>query len=360
MKRMRGLCIGLCLVSIISLTGCRITINGKDYVNNKSGWNGDAEFAEAMEEWGEDFGDSMEEWGEGFGDNMESWGMNFGKSMSKLGNLMGKSYSSSDNVPANLRVDGSGEFVEEYNGEEVLNYNISMRLGEMTLSGLDNEDQIIKSEYTYNNTLLEPFHSYSNGEVKIVQKKESANLKGKAVINTKIHPTAISDFVINAGVGEMTINFDSVNVRKVDLDLGVGDLKLQANGTYSQDQNYIIDGGVGDMGMELNGVYDYPVNLDVDTGVGDFEVNLTGDFKQGGNVKVDTGVGDIDIKISSKIGFIVQTDGLDHGTIYTQGDKIKLSRNSKEYKSSNYDSSKPNFEIVLNDGVGDITITVVD
>src|SRR5690554_1303845 len=91
-------------------------------------------------------------------------------------------------------------------------------------------------------------------------------------------------------------------------------------------------------------------NLDIEMGVGETELNLEGDWKEDVNVSIGGGVGSATIILPKNIGVIIEVEG-GIGTVNADG----LISNGHVYTNELYNSSPANLTMDIEAGIGEIT-----
>jgi len=112
---------------------------------------------------------------------------------------------------------------------------------------------------------------------------------------------------IDMGAGGGELDLQHINLRSLNIDIGVGDLKIDLAGKYNQNVDVYINGGVGSTTLFLP--KDIGVLVNVDKGIG--SINSRDFIKKGDSlinesygktevrvrVDIDTGIGSIDLKL---------------------------------------------------------------
>lgn len=355
MKKIVVCLLTLCLLA--SLTGCRITINGREFGNGR--W--DNKFEDAMDNWGEEFGESMGEWGEEFGESMGEWGEDFGESMGSLAEEYGNDLDFGNNVDKADQIDGKGTFTQDYSEQDEAFYNFNLKVCEVNINMDGPSDELYEAEYTYNSRKLEILYS-NTPDLKTVNAKQnkSHNARGKARIDASVHSQPKTEIVFNLGVGEINANLTDVNLKNFTVSTGVGDINLRANGVYDEEQTYSVMSGVGSLEMTLQGEYNQPVHISSNSGVGDSKLDLTGQFNEGCMLSLGDGVGDVEVKLPSNIGIKISSSSITKATVKEGGNTIKVGNNSGDYTNDSYREGEPAIIIDISQGIGDIEFTIIN
>lgn len=115
------------------------------------------------------------------------------------------------------------------------------------------------------------------------------------------------DLNMDMGAGEGDLNLQDINLRSLDVDMGVGDLSVDISGNYQHDVDVYINGGIGSTTLYLP--RDLGVMVRADKGIGSISSRdfikkgdvLVNEVYDGDEVQVkvniDTGIGSITLKL---------------------------------------------------------------
>lgn len=184
------------------------------------------------------------------------------------------------------------------------------------------------------------FYETTGNEIRIDAKSVSENYscelddKGTIIIRNK----NTKSFVFSWFRRNSTIKIyipKELELKSVNLDLGVGDVKIQELAA----KELIIDSGIGEIQLKDSKI----MNLEADFGIGDFKTEDC----QMGNIQVENGIGDIRLNLIGDINdYEIEVDkGL--------GDSKINDENIKYYKEG-----EPIYEISCDSGIGDIKINI--
>ncbi|MFJ3386998.1 MULTISPECIES: toast rack family protein [unclassified Lysinibacillus] len=110
-----------------------------------------------------------------------------------------------------------------------------------------------------------------------------------------------------------------------------------------------IEAGASDAEIDLQGLQ--LEKLDINTGVGDLKVNLGGDWKKSFETNIETGVGNTTVTLPSKVGVKLTTEkGI--GTSSIDG---LISKGEGVYVNEAYDKADVKIEVNSEIGLGDVT-----
>lgn len=110
-----------------------------------------------------------------------------------------------------------------------------------------------------------------------------------------------------------------------------------------------VETGASEAKLDLQGLQ--LEKLNIDTGVGDLKVNLGGDWKKSFKTNIQTGVGDTTVILPSKVGVKLTTEsGIGRSNI-----EGFISKGNGVYVNEAYDKADVILEVKSEIGVGDIT-----
>jgi hypothetical protein len=232
---------------------------------------------------------------------------------------------------------------EPLGSAESARIDLDLSVGEATITALEDSNNLLEAEITHLGDLE---FTVSGEQEKIVRLREKENhirfdwfdifedhnLRWDVGLSPQI-PLNIS---IDGGVGETDLNLSQLDITKLDLDSGVGDMTIILPATGS---SYEVDVNVGVGRIELRLEDGIDVTLDIDGGVGDTIVVVP----EGVGVRLvgEIGVGDINVPGSYS---------------HTNTDEDRIVGESGVWESSNYDDAAHIVTITFDGGVGNFTI----
>ncbi|MFA9556845.1 toast rack family protein [Evansella sp. AB-rgal1] len=149
------------------------------------------------------------------------------------------------------------EIVVEKDAAESLDINIDLGVGNLEITG--GAEEWVTGEMEYTRSKLKSQLSYNLkhgvGEVSIEQKRSGNffNSFGKQKTNWDIQLSndIPMDLHINAGVSDTTLDLRGVQITNLTVDAGVGDIKVDLSGDWTNSFNTTIHTGVGDTKVVL-------------------------------------------------------------------------------------------------------------
>jgi hypothetical protein len=187
---------------------------------------------------------------------------------------------------------------------------LDMGAGELDVHGGARE--LLEATFTYNVTKWKPQVDYhaegKEGRVTIRQ----GDAEGIPIGDTKnkwdisLNESIAYDLKIEMGAGQGILDLRDIQLSGLDIDGGVGELKLDLSGERDRDLDVDIDGGVGSATIYLP--EEIGVKVTVDGGIG--SVNARGLYKRNGSytndafgesdvsitIRIDAGIGSIDLR----------------------------------------------------------------
>jgi N-terminal domain of toast_rack, DUF2154 len=160
----------------------------------------------------------------------------------------------------------------ELDKTEMARVEIRMGAGEVKVEG--GSPRLLDAEFTYDNPALKPLVHYQpssfRGLLQIEQPNvHSAGPTSEYAWNLRLNDGLPLDVVTNLGAGDADLNLGSLNLRSVQVHMGVGNLDMNLRGHPRHDYDVEIHGGVGNATVRL------PANVgvvaDAQGGIGDIE-----------------------------------------------------------------------------------------
>jgi hypothetical protein len=138
------------------------------------------------------------------------------------------------------------------NTEEV-RVELTMAAGELRVDG--GADKLMEGTFTYNRLRLRPEISYTVGGVRghlVIEEPSHVGTATKRYIwNLRFNDRKPIDLDVHCGAGESRMNLGDLTLRRVNVEMGVGELKMDLRGTPKSDYDVNIQGGVGEATVYL-------------------------------------------------------------------------------------------------------------
>jgi hypothetical protein len=162
----------------------------------------------------------------------------------------------------------------ELDKSELARVEIKMGAGELRVAG--GSSKLMDAGFDYNVPSSKPKISYEassfRGELLIEQPSgfhggSNSTYKWDLRLNDKVP----IDFVTHLGAGEAHMTLGSMNLRSVEIHMGVGEVDLDLRGHPSHDYNVEIHGGIGQATVHLPS--DVGIQANATGGIGDIQVH---------------------------------------------------------------------------------------
>lgn len=139
---------------------------------------------------------------------------------------------------------------ERDNASEV---SVHLRMGAGQLKVGSGTHKLMQSYFTYNVPSWKPRVSYNAGDLIVEQPSGTHSNLGnhKYEWDLRFAQDIPLSFHIEFGAGEAELDMGTLTLRQVDVQMGVGSIKLDLRGTPKNDYNVKIDGGVGEATVRL-------------------------------------------------------------------------------------------------------------
>jgi hypothetical protein len=144
-----------------------------------------------------------------------------------------------------------------------------MSAGELRVGG--GADKLMEGRFTYNRLRLRPEISYDTGGFRGRLRVEEPRHVGGATHgyawDLRFNNRKPLELDVNCGAGETRLDLGELTLRRVSVEMGVGELKMDLRGAPMNDYEVSIHGGVGEATVYLpQGV---GIEADVQGGIGD-------------------------------------------------------------------------------------------
>ncbi len=203
--------------------------------------------------------------------------------------------------------------IVDTNGAEKTKLNLNFGAGKLNISG--NEEKLMKGKFIYSKNEWKPEIKYEvKGREGALAISQSSLNGGNISLNKKEY-------------NEWNINLNEKIPMEIKLNLGAGEFKADLNKINLKELN--VEMGVGKVDLDISGNYKNNVKVDIQGGVGEATVYLPKSI--GVKIKAEKGVGAVNAN-----GFIVEGENI--------------------YKNSQYGKSKNSIEVNIEAGVGAINI----
>jgi hypothetical protein len=152
--------------------------------------------------------------------------------------------------------------IELDNSEEV-RVDLKMGAGELRVDG--GADKLMEGRFTYNRLRLRPEVSYtasgSRGHLRVEEPSHVGTATNRYVWDLRFNNHKSLDLDVNCGAGESRLDLGDLTLRRVNVEMGVGELKMDLRGAPKNDYEVNVRGGVGEATIYL------PENVGIDAHV---------------------------------------------------------------------------------------------
>jgi hypothetical protein len=161
----------------------------------------------------------------------------------------------------------------ELDKSEMVRVELKMGAGELKVEG--GSPKLMEADFGYNIPSWKPVVHYDSssfrGQLSVEQPRGAHG--GPHVTYTwdlRLNNTVPLDLVTHLGAGEARMNLGTLNLRSLDVNMGVGELRLDLRGSPKRDYTVKVNGGVGQATIYLPS--DVGVVANAHGGIGNIEV----------------------------------------------------------------------------------------
>jgi len=137
---------------------------------------------------------------------------------------------------------------------EVTRVDLKMGAGELTVMG--GSSNLLDATFDYNVAAWKPTVNYrstgARGDLEISQPEGGGRLGGHNQWDLRLNESALMDVSAKLGAGEAKMNLGDLNLRSVEMNIGVGEVTVDLRGrTPARSYDVRINGGVGQANVHL-------------------------------------------------------------------------------------------------------------
>src|ERR1035438_8396269 len=131
--------------------------------------------------------------------------------------------------------------------------NVHLTMGAGQLKVGSGTRKLMQGYFTYNMPSWKPDLRYSAGDLTVEQPRGHTTHLGsnKYEWDLRFAQDIPLNFHVNFGAGEAQLDLGSLTISHVDVQMGVGELKLDLRGAPKRDYDVTINGGVGEATVHL-------------------------------------------------------------------------------------------------------------
>jgi hypothetical protein len=134
-------------------------------------------------------------------------------------------------------------------------------------------DRVIRADFDYNIKAWQPEVDYRNGTLRISQPNGSGHHLGNTKYEWDVRMTrdAPTELTVNFGAGEAHLDLGSLDLRRVNVEMGVGQIDMDLRGNPKHNYDVQIKGGVGEATVRLP--KDVGIYAEARGGIGEISAN---------------------------------------------------------------------------------------
>jgi len=213
-------------------------------------------------------------------------------------------------VVMGLLASGCGEVSEgvrteservELGGAESARVEINMGAGVLQIGS--GAEELLEADFTYSQESWRPEVHYavsgSEGVLSIKQPSVTSVVPGPSLRyewDLRFNSEVPMEMKIEMGVGGGQLELGDLNLRKLDLSVGVGGANISLDGDWEADLDATISGGVG--GLKISLPRDVGVRVEADSGLGGVDAR---DFQREGDVYTNDAYGSSNVTLNVRI-----------------------------------------------------------
>src|SRR3984885_7614535 len=156
----------------------------------------------------------------------------------------------------------------ELDQSEEVRVDLKMGAGELRVEG--GADKLMEGRFTYNRLRLRPEISYnagSRGHLVVEEPSHMGTATHRYAWDLRFNNQKPLDLDVHCGAGETRLNLGDLTLRRANVEMGVGELKMDLRGAPKSDYEVNVRGGGGEATIYL------PENVGIDAhvegGIGD-------------------------------------------------------------------------------------------
>ncbi len=157
----------------------------------------------------------------------------------------------------------------EMDQSQEVRVDLKMGAGELKVRG--GADKLMEGRFTYSRLRMRPKVSYNGGGFRghlLVEEPSGMHGGSKRYAwDLLLNDNKPLDLEVNCGAGESHLDLGDLALRRVNINMGVGELKMDLRGTPKNDYSVSVNGGVGEAIIYLP--RDVGIEANVQGGIGD-------------------------------------------------------------------------------------------
>ena len=151
----------------------------------------------------------------------------------------------------------------ELDKSEEVKIDLKMGAGELRVNG--GAEKLMEGRFSYNRLRLRPEITYTSGGFRghlvVEEPSHVGTATSRYVWDLRFNNQKALDLDVNCGAGETRLNLGDLTLRRVTVDMGVGQLRMDLRGAPKNDYEVSVHGGIGEATIYL------PENVGIDAHV---------------------------------------------------------------------------------------------
>jgi hypothetical protein len=132
---------------------------------------------------------------------------------------------------------------------EEVRVDLKMGAGELRVRGGAETEKLMEGRFTYNRLRLRPEVSYTaggfRGHLVVEEPSHVSTATARYVWDLRFNNQTPLDLDVNCGAGQSRLDLGDLALRRVNVEMGVGELKMDLRGMPRNDYEVKVRGGVG-------------------------------------------------------------------------------------------------------------------
>jgi hypothetical protein len=159
----------------------------------------------------------------------------------------------------------------ELDQSEEVRAELRMGAGELRVRG--GSDKLMEGRFVYNRLRLRPEVSYNaggfRGHLLVEEPSHVGSSNRRYQWDLRFNNQKPLDLEVKCGAGESHLDLQDLTLKRVSIEIGVGELRMDLRGTPKSDYSVYVRGGVGEATIYLP--QNVGIDADVKGGIGDIE-----------------------------------------------------------------------------------------
>jgi hypothetical protein len=135
----------------------------------------------------------------------------------------------------------------ELDTSEEVKVDLKMGAGELRVNG--GAEKLMEGRFSYNRLRLRPEVTYTaggfRGHLVVEEPSHVGTATSRYIWDLRFNDQKPLDLDVNCGAGQSRLNLGDLTLRRVNVEMGVGELKLDLRGAPKNDYDVSVRGGVG-------------------------------------------------------------------------------------------------------------------